>query len=87
MPIMTSTVLCGYHSGDLEPDLHGSVPKSGDIEILDTHVSYCDRQPNPFMGSYSCHQGYAAIWWEKDTKHTFSEQSSINQSETIYKTN
>ena len=87
MPIMRSAVLCGSHSGDLVPDLHGSVPESGDFEILDTHVSYCDRQPNPSMGSYSCHQGYTAIWWEKDTKHTFFEQPSINQSKTIYNAN
>ena len=45
MPIMTSTVLCGSHSGDLVPVLHRPVPKSGDIEIPDTHVSYCDGQP------------------------------------------
>ena len=49
MPIRRSAVLCGSRSGDLVPDLHGSVPESGDIEILDTHVSYCDRQPNPWV--------------------------------------
>ena len=49
MPIMMSTVLCGSHSGDLVPDLHGLVPESGDIEILATHVSYCDGQPDPHM--------------------------------------
>ena len=49
MLIMTSTVLCGSHSGDLVPDLHGSVLESGDIEILDTHVSYFDGQPDPSM--------------------------------------
>ena len=54
MPIMRSTVLCGSHSGDLVPDLHGSVSESGDIEILATHVSYCDGQPDPSMGSCSC---------------------------------
>ena len=58
MPIMRSTVLCGSHSGDLVPYLHSSVPESGDIEILATHVSYCDGQPDPFKGSYSCDQGY-----------------------------
>ena len=42
MPITRSAVLCGSHSGDVVPDLHGSVPESGDIEILDLHVSYCD---------------------------------------------
>ena len=42
MPIMRSAVLCGSHSGDLVPDLHGSVPESGDIEILATHVSHHD---------------------------------------------
>ena len=51
MPIMTSTVLCGSHSGDLVPDLHGSVLELGDIEILDTHVSYCDGQPDPSMAT------------------------------------
>ena len=61
MPIMRSAVLRGSHSGDLVPDLHGPVLESGDIEIPDLHVSYCDRQPNPSMGSYSCDQGYTAI--------------------------
>ena len=79
MPIMRSAVLCGSHSGDLVPDLHGPVPESGDIEILDTHVSYCDGQPDPSMGSYSCDQGYTAIWLEKDTKHTSpNSRVSIN---------
>ena len=41
MPIMRSAVLCGSHSGDL-PDLHGSVPESGDIVILTTNVSHHD---------------------------------------------
>ena len=76
MPIMRSTVLCGSHSGDLVPDLHGSVPESGDIEILDTHVSYCAGQPDPSMSSYSCDQYYTAISREKDTKH--NNQASIN---------
>ena len=80
MPVMRSAVLCGSHSGDLVPDLHGSVPESGDIEILDTHVSYYDGQPDLFMGSYSCDQGYTA----KDKTH-FPEQLSISQSETMYK--
>ena len=71
--------MCGSHSGALVPDLHGPVPESGDIEILDTHVSYCDGQPDPSMGSYSCDQGYTAIWREKDTKHTSpNSQASIN---------
>ena len=39
MPIMRSAILCGSYSGDLVPDPHYSVPESGDIEILDTHVS------------------------------------------------
>ena len=47
--IMRSAVLCGSHSGDLVPDLHGPVLESGDIEIPDTHVSYCDGQPDPSM--------------------------------------
>ena len=42
MPIMRSAVLCGSRSGDLVPDLHGSVPESGDIGILATHVSHHD---------------------------------------------
>ena len=42
MPIMRSAVLCGPHSGDLVPDLHGSVSESGDIETLATHVSHHD---------------------------------------------
>ena len=79
MPITRSAVLCGSHSGDLVPDLHGSVPESGDIEILDTHVSYCDGEPDPSMGSYSCDQGYTAISWERDTKHTSPNiRASIN---------
>ena len=47
MPTTRSAVLCGSHSGDLVPDLHDSVPESGDIGILDTHVSDCDGQPSP----------------------------------------
>ncbi len=47
MPIMRSAVMCGSHSGDLVPDLHGPLLESGDIEISDTHVSYCDGQPDP----------------------------------------
>ena len=47
MPIVRSAVLCGSHSGDLVPDLRGPVPESGDTEIPDTHVSYCDGQPDP----------------------------------------
>ena len=54
MPIARSAELCGSRSGDLVPDLRGSVPESGDIEILDTHVSCCDGQPDPTMGSYFC---------------------------------
>ena len=42
MPVMRSAVLCGFHSGDLVPDLHGSVLESEDIEILATHVSHHD---------------------------------------------
>ena len=41
-PIMRFAILCGSHSGAFVPDLHGSVPESGDNEILATHVSYCD---------------------------------------------
>ena len=40
MPIMRSAVLCGSRSGDLVPDLYGSVAESRDIEILATHVSH-----------------------------------------------
>ena len=80
MPIMRSAVFCG--SGDLVPDLHGSVPESGDIEILATHVSYCDGQSDPSIGSYSCDQDYTAISWEKVKTH-FPEQLSISQSETM----
>ena len=40
MPIVTSAVLSGSHSGGLVPDPHGSVPESGDTEILATHVSH-----------------------------------------------
>ena len=82
MPIMRSAVLSGPHSGDLVPDLHGSVPESGD-----THVSYCDGQPDSFKGSYFWDQGYIAIWWEKDMKCTFSEQPNINQSKKCIKPN
>ena len=79
MPIMRSAVLCGSYSGDLVPDLHSSVLESRDIEILATRVSHCDGQPDPSMGSYSCDQGYiTANSQEKDMKHTFFEQSSIN---------
>ena len=81
---MRSAVFCGSHSGGLVPDLHGSVPEFGDIEILDTHVSYCNGQPDPSMGSYSCDQDYTAILWEKDKTH-FPEQLSISQFETMYK--
>ena len=79
MPIMRSAVMCGSHSGDLEPDLHSPVPESEDIEIPDTHVSFCDGQPDLSIGSYSCDQGYTVIWREKDTKHTSSNsRASIN---------
>ena len=47
MPIMRSPELCTSLLGDLVPDLHDSVPESGDIGILDTHVSYCVGQPGP----------------------------------------
>ena len=40
MPIMTSAVLSGSHSGGLVPDPQGSVLESGDIEFLATHVSH-----------------------------------------------
>ena len=40
VPIMRSAVLCGSYSGAIVPDPHDSVSESGDIEILDTHVSY-----------------------------------------------
>ena len=83
MPIMRSAVMSGSHLGDLVPDLHGSVPESGDIEILDTCVSYWDGQPDPSMGRYSCDQRYT-VTSREDTKHTFFEQPSINQSKTIY---
>ena len=82
MPIMRSAVLSGPDSGDLVPDLHGSVPESGD-----THVSYCDGQPNPSMGSYFWDLGYTAILREKDTKRTFSKQPNINQSKKCTKPN
>ena len=79
MPIMRTAVMSGSHLGDLVPDLHGSVPESRDIEILDTHVSYCDGQPDPSKGSYSCDQGYTVTSREKDTKHTSSNsRASIN---------
>ena len=68
MPIMRSTVLCGSHSGDLVPDLHGSVPESGDIEILDTHVSYCDGQPDPSMATQLSHKGHE-IHFLQTAKH------------------
>ena len=87
MPIMRSAVLCGSHSGDLVPDLHSPIPESEDIEIPDTHVSYCDGQPDPSIGihRYSCDQGYTAIWLEKDTEHTSPiSRASINP-KTIYK--
>ena len=42
MPIMRSAVLCGFHPGDVVPNLHDSVPESGGIEILPTHVSHHD---------------------------------------------
>ena len=77
MPIIRSAVFCG--SDDVVPDLHGSVPESGDIEIPDTHVSYCAGQPNPSMGSYSCDQGYTVTLREKDSKHTSpNHRASIN---------
>ena len=40
MPIMRSAVLSGSHSDGLVPDPHNSVPESGHIEILATHVSH-----------------------------------------------
>ena len=40
MPIMRSAVLSGSHSGVIVPDPPDSVSESGDIEILNTHVSY-----------------------------------------------
>ena len=57
---MRSAVLCGSNLGDV-PDLRGSVLESGDIEILATHVSYCDGQPDLSRDSYSYDQGYTAI--------------------------
>ena len=39
MPIMRSAVLSVSHSGAIVPDPHDSVSESGDIEILNTHVS------------------------------------------------
>ena len=81
VPIMRSAVLCGSHSGDLVPDLHGSVAESRDIEILATHVSHhecwtvviCDGQPDLSIGVYFGNQGYTVISWEKNTKHAFSK--------------
>ena len=87
MPIMRSAVLCGSHSGDLEPDLHSPVPESEDIEIPDTHVSFCDGQPDLSIGSYSCDQGYTAIWREKDTKHTSSNSRASIYPKQFTKTN
>ena len=58
MPIMRSAILCASHLGDLVPYLHGSVLESGDIEILDTHVSYCDGQPDPSMATQLSHEGH-----------------------------
>ena len=68
MLIMASTVLCGSHSGDLVPELHGSVLESGDIEILDTHVSYCDGQPDPSMATQLSHKGHE-IHFLQTAKH------------------
>ena len=39
MPIMSSAVLSGYHSGGLVPDPHGAVLESGDTKTQATHVS------------------------------------------------
>ena len=68
MPIMRSAVLCGSHSGDIVPNPHGSVP---DIEIVDTHVSYCDGQPDPSIPVIKATQRSC----RRTTRNTFSSNS------------
>ena len=79
MTITRSAELCGSHSGNLVPNPHGSVLESGNIEIVDTHVSYCDGQPDPSIPVIKATQRSCG----RRTQNTFSSNSraSLNSKE------